>query len=229
MSSAPLRIIHRDDLPEGGFAGIVETRMAMSPQIWRDAGHRRDISHGMGDFIYLASGYFKPHDGAPLHPHEDVDIVSVILSGAVGHKGTLGDGTEIAGPGVQVQRAGTGMQHAEFNLGDSNAEIIQIWFRPPAKGLPPAYRNFELKPGEMTTVLGSGGKESFDSTMRCQVGSLNQGQSVTSDRPFVAMITSGSALANGIEVSSGDLIEGQHLSLSAQQELGLVLIQGAPH
>ncbi|WP_028111699.1 pirin family protein [Ferrimonas kyonanensis] len=227
MSSSSLRIIHRDALPLGGFAGIVETRMAMSPKVWPQVQGNSQLSHGLGDFIYLASGYFKPNDGAPIHPHNDVDIVSVILSGSVGHKGTLGDGTVIEGPGVQVQRAGTGMQHAEFSLSDTKADIIQIWFRPPQVGLTPAYQNYALKPGELTTVLGGNNDGSFDSTMRCQVGFVPTGQTIRTDSPFVAMITQGSAMANGQEVNEGDLIEGERLTLSSTEPFGLVLIGAA--
>ncbi len=225
MSNKTLRIIHQEDLPLGGFAGIVETRMVMNPTIWKDAAKRSDISHGLDDFIYLASGYFKPNDGAPIHPHNDVDIVSVILNGSVGHKGTLGDGTVINGPGVQVQRAGTGMQHAEFSLNDTKADIIQIWFKPPKTGLKPSYRNFTLKKNELTTVLGGDGDNTFDSTMTCQVGFVSKGRVISSSQSFVAMITRGTAVANGINVKEGDLIEGEALTLSSEENFGLVLIQ----
>ena len=227
MNNKSLRIIHREDLPVGGFAGIVETRMVMSPSIWEEVTQRDEISHGLGDFIYLASGYFKPNDGAPIHPHNDVDIVSVILNGAVGHKGTLGDGTVIKGPGVQVQRAGTGMQHAEFSLNDTKAEIIQIWFQPPKVGLTPAYQNFNLEDDSLMTVLGGKDDDTFNSNMTCQVGFISKGQSVSSNQLFVAMITQGAAVANGHPVKSGDLIEGDRLELSSDENFGLVLIHGS--
>jgi redox-sensitive bicupin YhaK (pirin superfamily) len=225
MDESALRIIHRDDLPLGGFAGIVETQMVLNPDIWKPAAERTDISHGLGDFIYLASGYFKPNDGAPIHPHNDVDIVSFILNGSVGHKGTLGNGTIIEGPGVQVQRAGTGMQHAEFSLNDSKADIIQIWFRPPEAGLEPAYQNFKLPDNTLTTVLGGDSDDTFHSTMTCQIGYLSSGQTVCCEQPFVAMITEGSATANDISVTEGDLIEGNAVEISSDERFGLVLIQ----
>ena len=59
MNQSALRIIHRDDLPLGGFAGIVETQMVLNQDIWKLSADRTDISHGLGDFIYLAIGYFK--------------------------------------------------------------------------------------------------------------------------------------------------------------------------
>lgn len=224
MTTTTTRIIDKDDLPLGGFAGIVETRMAMSPKFWPQEKDNANISHGLGDFIYLAYGYFKPSEGVPLHPHKDVDIVSFITSGSVGHKGTLGDGTVINGPGVQVQRAGTGMQHSEFSVEDQKAGIVQIWFTPPENDLTPAYQDFKIDGNGMTTVLGGDNDGTFNSNMRCQIGSLENDERLTTSGPFIAVITKGSATINGEKVKEGQLIEGQQLSLTADNNLGLVLI-----
>ena len=217
------KVIHYDDLPQGGFAGIVEKHMVLNPELWKDAKDRTDISHGLGDFIYLALGQFLPNDGAPLHPHNDVDIVSVVFNGSVGHEGTLGDGTSIHAPEVQTQRAGTGMQHSEFNLNDTPADIAQIWFKPPRLGLDPAYKNFKLSKNELTTVLG-GANGSFDSNMVCKVGYLDAGKEILLEKPFVALITQGKGVANCINVTKGDLIEGETLQFTAGKDLGLALI-----
>nr|WP_232847015.1 pirin family protein [Shewanella nanhaiensis] len=199
----------------------------MNPDIWAEAAQNNEISHGLGDFIYLASGYFKPNEGVPIHPHNDVDIVSVILSGSVGHKGSLGDGTVIEGPGVQVQRAGTGMRHSEFSLSQRKAEIIQVWFRPPEQKLTPKYQNFELKRGKLTTVLGGENDESFNSNMLCRVGFVSPSQTIECDTSFVAMIIKGTAEANGIALKEGDLFEGEELMLSSNEGFGLILITGS--
>ncbi len=225
MTHEPVRIIHKDDLPVGGFAGIVETQMVISPAMSVDAKHNDKISHGLKDFIYLATGYFKPKDGAPIHPHQDVDIVTVVINGAIGHAGTLGDGTVIEGPGVQVQRAGSGMQHSEFNIRDTNAEFVQLWFLPPETDLHPDYQDIKLHASGLKTVLGGEDDGTFHNNMVCQVGHLDKGQSVESTLPFIALITNGSAYANGIQVTAGDLIEGQTLNLMANDSVSLVLIQ----
>ncbi len=221
-----IRIIHYDDLPLGGFAGIVEKQMVLNPDLWPKAKDREDISHGFGDFIYLSKGYFKPDDGAPLHPHNNVDIVSVVLSGKLGHKGTLGDGTIINAPEVQTQRTGTGIKHAEFNVGkDDKADFVQIWFRPPEKDLEPDYKNFKLSDGKLTTVLGGDDGETFHSAMKCQAGFLSEGEMLETDKQFIAILTEGRAVANDIEISEGDLIDGHDLSLVARSKIGLILIQ----
>ncbi|KZN61231.1 pirin family protein [Pseudoalteromonas luteoviolacea] len=224
MNTDAVRIIDKQTLPIGGFSGIVETRMAMSPKAWPHALTNTQISHGLDDFIYLAYGHFKPNNGAPLHPHRDVDIVSFITSGSVGHQGTLGDGTIINGPGVQVQRAGTGMQHAEFSVNDEKAGIVQIWFLPPKNGLSPAYQNFTLDKTGLTTVLGGSDSDTFDSDMHCQIGFIEDDETLALSKPFVAIITRGTATINGKKVTEGQLIEGKNMSLTATENLGLVLI-----
>ncbi|BCG63202.1 MAG: hypothetical protein methR_P0896 [Methyloprofundus sp.] len=228
MTSNNTRIIHVNDLPQGGFAGIVETQMVISPKLMSAASSRADISHGLGSFVYLSTGYFKPNDGAPIHPHENVDIVTLVLSGQIAHKGSLGDGTVINAPGVQVQRAGVGMLHSEINTDNAPAKFVQIWFLPPQNGLTPAYQDFSLLPNKLTTVLdGDSSHEAsahFDNQMTCQIGTLEKGKTLLLEVAFIAFVTQGEAIINGLTVTEGDLIEGEHLDLQTIAELGLVLI-----
>lgn len=224
MKTDTLRVIHIDDIPLGGFAGIVEKQMVISPRLMPDVTKRDDISYGFGDFIYLSTGYFKANDGAPIHPHENVDIVTVVLSGSLAHAGTLGDGTVIHAPAVQVQRAGTGMRHSEINPDPSQADFVQIWFQPPEMGLKPNYQNINLENTRLTTVLGGECVKCFDNEMTCKVGTILEGDSLKCNQKFIALITEGVATANGISVSKGDLLEGSILHIEASSNLGIVLI-----
>ncbi len=225
MTTQQTRIIHKDSIPSGGFAGIVETRMVMHPSFWPDTKHRSDISHGLDDFIYLASGYFKGNEGIPMHPHKDVDIVSFIPNGAVGHEGTMGHGTSIIGPGVQVQRAGTGMKHSEFNLKSEKSYLVQMWFAPPKTALKPEYQEFSLNKNGMTSVLGGANPRNFDSNMHCQIGFLEAGKTLNATGPFVAFLQDGEATVNGQPARSGDIIEGHDFNFTAKTASTLVFIQ----
>ena len=225
MNRHEFRVVHIDDIPQGGFAGIVEKQMVISPRLMPGAVNRKDISHGLKDFIYLSTGHFKPKDGAPLHPHANVDIVTVVLSGSIAHAGTLGDGTVIHAPAVQVQRAGTGMRHSEISPDDNKADFVQIWFMPPEQGLAPDYQNIRLDEGKLTTVLGGDCVDCFDNNMTCKVGNIPANDSLECDRQFIALITEGNATANDISVSKGDLLEGDALHIEAVSKLGIVLIQ----
>lgn len=220
-----LRIYHKDDLPLGGFAGIVETRMVMNPRLWPDADGNASIFHGLGDFIYMALGHFKPNDGAPMHPHRDVDIVTLVVDGEVGHRGTVGDGTIVYGPGVQVQRAGKGMLHSEFSNSSDRAGFVQLWFLPPERGLTPDYRNFAIdKQAGLRTVLGGDNGESFHSRARCEIGFLAQSDSLRVDSESVAIVFSGSGECEGQALDTGTLLAGAQFEVTANAELGLILI-----
>lgn len=220
-----MRIIHVSDLPLGGFAGIVEKQMLISPKLKESASLRTDISKGLGSLIYLATGHFKPHDGAPLHPHDNVDIVTLVLSGSIAHAGTLGGGSVVHAQQVQVQRAGTGMTHSEVSPNDNRADFVQIWFLPPEQDLTPDYQNITLEENQLTTVLGGGDDPlRFANEMTCKIGSLACNESLNCEQAYIVLITDGTAIANGIEVTKGDLLEGKRLHLEAKSKLGLVLI-----
>jgi redox-sensitive bicupin YhaK (pirin superfamily) len=224
MKENRFRVIHLGDIPQGGFAGIVEKQIVISPKLMPGALNRKDISHGFGDFVYLSTGHFKPNDGAPLHPHDNVDIVTIVISGSIAHAGTLGDGTVIHAPSVQVQRAGAGMRHSEINPDAIAAEFVQIWFLPPEQGLSPDYQNISLEDGKLTTVLGAGCAKCFDNNMTCKVGNISANESLSCNQQFIALITEGNATANGLIVSLGDLLEGDSLHIEAISKLGMVLI-----
>lgn len=216
------KIVRYNDLPQGGFAGIVEKQLAKSTDVWPQP-NPHNISNGLSDFIYLSLGHFQPNDGAPIHPHKDVDIVSFIYSGEIGHKGSLGDGTKIQSPGVQVQRAGTGMTHSEFSISKNIAKFAQIWFLPPEKGLEPDYKDFSISTKGLTTVHG-GPENTFNSSMTCQIGFLDSNTPLKIEGPFVAIPFEGSIEVNGTEINESDLIEGSGLSIATKSRTGLILI-----
>lgn len=224
MTENNTRIIHMDNLPQGGFAGIVEKHLVQNPQIWREAAFRSDISKGIGDFIYTAIGHFNPNDGAPLHPHRDVDIVTLISSGEIGHEGTNGGGTIIKAPGAQVQRAGTGMTHSEFSTKPEKADFVQMWFLPPQSGLKPGYQNHDIpEDGKLHTVLGGKG-DTFDNNITCQIGYLNRSDRVNYNKECIVIIFDGKGVVNGHEVKRGDLIETTNTDIKSTNRLGLILI-----
>jgi redox-sensitive bicupin YhaK (pirin superfamily) len=81
-----------------------------------------------------------PRRGFGAHPHSDMEIVSVVLSGKLRHEDNLGN-VAVTGFGeVQRMSAGTGVIHTEANPSDDEeVNLLQMWFEPEARGLPPSY------------------------------------------------------------------------------------------
>lgn len=82
----------------------------------------------------------QPGQGFGTHPHIDMEIVTYVLSGALEHKDSMGNG-EVLRPGeLQRMSAGTGITHSEFNPSDTEpVHLYQIWLFPKAKGITPSY------------------------------------------------------------------------------------------
>ncbi len=78
--------------------------------------------------------------GFDLHPHNNMEIVTIVVEGALEHRDSMGN-IQVIGPGeVQVMSAGTGLNHAEYNHSKTEeVKFFQLWIFPRAKGLKPRY------------------------------------------------------------------------------------------
>lgn len=77
--------------------------------------------------------------GFPPHPHRDMEIITYVRKGAISHKDSLGNAGRTEAGDVQVMSAGTGIQHAEYNLEQEATTIFQIWIIPDQRGGEPAW------------------------------------------------------------------------------------------
>ena len=95
-----------------------------------------------------------PRRGFGAHPHADMEIVSVVLSGKLRHEDSLGN-VAVTGFGeVQRMTAGTGVIHTEANPSDEEpVRLLQMWFEPERKGLPPSYETTAFDPDALTGKL----------------------------------------------------------------------------
>ena len=72
--------------------------------------------------------------GFPAHPHRDMEIITYVRSGAITHRDSLGNLGRTGAGDVQVMSAGTGVQHAEYNVEDIDTTLFQIWIMPDRRG-----------------------------------------------------------------------------------------------
>ena len=81
-----------------------------------------------------------PGQGFGTHPHDNMEIVTIVLSGELAHKDSAGHEKTIGENEVQIMSAGTGIKHSEYNYSDTQpVSLLQIWVFPDAKGYEPRY------------------------------------------------------------------------------------------
>src|SRR5215510_3496615 len=154
--------------------------------------------------------------GFPTHSHRDMEIVTYILSGALQHRDSMGNGSVIRPGDVQRMTAGTGVAHSEFNpSADEPVHLLQIWILPSARHLRPSYEQKFFSDDERTGRLrliasedGSDGSVRIHQDARVYAAIVNENEAVThtlkDNRSAWLQVARGSVVLNDVELKQGD-------------------------
>lgn len=89
--------------------------------------------------------------GFGTHPHDNMEIITIVLAGELEHRDSMGNGSVIRPGEVQVMSAGTGIKHSEFNhSAESETRLLQIWVFPDQKNVEPRYGQAKFQEEEMS-------------------------------------------------------------------------------
>ena len=95
---------------------------------------------GFGLLRVINDDIVEPSMGFGTHPHKNMEIISIPLSGSLKHEDSMGNQHIIRAGEVQVMSAGTGITHSEYNNSESDeVNFLQIWVIPKISGIPPRY------------------------------------------------------------------------------------------
>jgi redox-sensitive bicupin YhaK (pirin superfamily) len=172
--------------------------------------------------------------GFPTHPHQDMEIVTYVLEGALQHKDSMGNGSVIRPGDVQYMSAGTGVAHSEFNASDKEpVHLYQIWMFPDKKGYKPAYdqKHFDdaEKRGKLRLVASPDGRDGsvkIRQDNQLYVTVLGPGDTVKhglmKERHAYVQVARGSVTLNGTKLETGD-----GAAISAEKALQLTGVKDA--
>ena len=178
-------------------------------------GHYYDPQHmGFASLRVINEDKVIPAQGFGTHGHQDMEIVSYVLSGELEHRDSMGNGSVIRPGDVQRMSAGTGVRHSEFNASDTNpVHFLQIWIMPEQKGLQPSYeeKNFSQTKGNLTLVGSRDGRENsvtIHQDVNLYLGSLDKSDRFTyqinDNRAVWLQVTKGEVKLNDRLLQAGD-------------------------
>jgi quercetin 2,3-dioxygenase len=169
------------------------------------------------DKIVGGSG-FQPHG------HQNMEIISYVINGALEHKDSMGNSTIIKAGELQRMSAGTGVRHSEFNhYQNQNTHFLQIWIHPEKNGLAPSYgqKDFSknLETGELILVASNHGRDGSVTVNQdvdiYALKSAKAGERILNtdeNRSYWVQVISGVVKLNDVSVSAGDAISGTLLT-----------------
>lgn len=159
--------------------GWLQTRLHFS-----FADHHDPENMGWSALRVFNDDTVAPRSGFDFHPHRDMEIVTVVLEGALRHRDNMGREETLRPGEVQVMSAGRGIVHSEHNASDRDPlHLLQIWIRPRTHGLTPRYaqRAFARAARAWTPVVSDGsipGTLTMDQDASIHLATLRAGESV---------------------------------------------------
>jgi redox-sensitive bicupin YhaK (pirin superfamily) len=179
-----------------------------------------------------------PGQGFGEHPHQDAEIFSYVLEGALEHKDSMGNGSVVTAGGVQYMSAGSGVTHSEFNPStESRVRFLQIWLLPNITGHAPRYDTLQIdegeKSGQLKLFLSPDGRDRsirINADASVYAATLSGDQSVeftlAEGRNAWVQVAGGSLLVNGQSLKQGDglaITEAGRLVLSNGEDAEILL------
>jgi redox-sensitive bicupin YhaK (pirin superfamily) len=159
-----------------------------------------------------------PGEGFPTHGHQNMEIVSYVLEGALAHKDSMGTGSTIRPGDVQRMTAGKGVRHSEFNASKTEGvHFLQIWILPERDGIEPTYEqktfSAEDKHGRLRLIAshdGGDGSVLIHADARIYAGIFARGEHgelpLGKGRHAWVHVARGHVRVNGHELNAGDAV-----------------------
>ncbi|TCM67350.1 hypothetical protein EC844_109122 [Acinetobacter calcoaceticus] len=119
----------------------LDTKHSFSFGSWYDPRYM-----GVGALRVINDDTIAAHRGFGTHPHDNMEILTCVLSGTISHQDSMGNQRQISAGEWQLMSAGTGVRHSEINQGDVPVHMLQIWIQPNIQNAEPNYQQIQCDP-----------------------------------------------------------------------------------
>ena len=142
-------VLHKSETRGRANHGWLDARHSFS-----FAGYYNPERMHFGVLRVLNDDIVAPAMGFGTHPHDNMEIITIPLRGALRHRDSMGNEAVIEQNEVQIMSAGTGIQHSEFNASRTNdINLLQIWLFPKYKNVTPRYAQRAFRPEDRVNML----------------------------------------------------------------------------
>ena len=202
------------------------------------AGYHDSAHMGWGNLRVINEDRIAPGTGFGTHGHKDMEIISYVVSGSIGHKDNAGNAASIPPGDVQRMSAGKGILHSEFNHAPQHeTHFFQIWIEPNVLGIPPGYEQKTFaapeKRGNLRLVAsndGAQGSVTIHADAKMYAGLFDGAETATlalnPSRKAYLHVVRGSLSVNGQAVQGGDAakLEGESALMLAHGKDAEVIV-----
>lgn len=207
-------IIHKADQRGIAEHGWLHSRFSFS-----FAEYYNPNRMGFGALRVINDDVIEAGQGFGMHPHRDMEIVSIVTKGVLVHTDSFGNHGEIHAGEIQYMSAGEGVLHSEFASKEEDAALFQIWIKPNEKGGKPLYnqRDFRdvTKNNQWVTLVSPDGRdnsiaikqEAFILTTELYEGKTISIASSSPDRGKLLLVVEGSVKIDGVTLDKRDEVQ----------------------
>ena len=207
------------------------------------AGYFDPAHMGWGNLRVINEDRIAPETGFGTHGHQDMEIISYVLSGNLAHQDSMGNVKGIPPGDVQRMSAGTGVKHSEFNHAQGEeTHFLQIWLEPNQRGVTPSYEQKTIAPQSKRGALAliasaspSGDAVKIHADAALYAGLLDGDEkaslALNPARKAYVFLIRGALNANGQQLKAGDallLSQESQLNLSQGQDAEVLVFDLAP-
>jgi quercetin 2,3-dioxygenase len=210
---------------------------------WLDSYHSfsfadyHDPQHmGYGPLRVINEDRVQAGKGFGTHGHRDMEIISYVLEGALGHQDSIGNTSTIVPGDVQRMSAGTGVQHSEYNHDKTGVtHFLQIWIEPKFSGIKPSYEqkhfSAEEKRGRLRLIVSPDGRDgsvSMNQNAFVYSGLLDGSEraelNLAEGRKGYVHIARGSVRVNDQQLDAGDALKVDGGTITLEDGIGAELL-----